>query len=218
MPAVIVIGAGPGIGASVARRFAREGFDVGVIARSRATVDAARASVAETAPIARGAIADAADETGLRRALDELTAEIGLPDALVYNAALLRGDSIADLTTAQHLEAWSVDVVGAIHAAAHVLPRMAERGHGTFLITGGMPVALPGFVSLSLGKAGVRALTELLDAQFGAAGVHVATVTVGGAVSPGGAFDPDDIAERYWQLHRQAPGSWEREVRHGGGS
>jgi NAD(P)-dependent dehydrogenase (short-subunit alcohol dehydrogenase family) len=218
MPAVIVIGAGPGIGASVARRFAREGFDVGVIARSRATVDAALASVAETAPTARGAIADAADEDALRRALDELMGEIGVPDALVYNAALIRGDSIADLKTAEHLEAWSVNVVGAIHAAAHVLPRMAERGSGTYLVTGGMRVPLPEVVSLSLGKAGVRALTELLDAQFGAAGVHVATVTVGGAVSPGGPFDPDQIAERYWQLHGQAPGSWEREAWHGGGS
>jgi hypothetical protein len=58
----------------------------------------------------------------------------------------------------------------------------------------------------------VRALTELLDAQFGTSGVHVATVTVCGPVAPGTAFDPDRIAEHYWQLHTQPAGTWDREV------
>jgi hypothetical protein len=61
----------------------------------------------------------------------------------------------------------------------------------------------------------VRALTELLAKEYGPAGVHVATVTVAGAVAPGTAYDPDDIAERYWQLHAQPPEAWEREVVHG---
>ncbi len=105
-----------------------------------------------------------------------------------------------------------MNVVGAITAAAHLLPRMVEAGKGTYVITGGMPTPVPEVASLSLGKAGVRALTELLDKQFGSSGVHVATVTVGGTVAPGTAFDPDDIAEHYWRLDQQPPGSWEREV------
>jgi NAD(P)-dependent dehydrogenase (short-subunit alcohol dehydrogenase family) len=75
-----------------------------------------------------------------------------------------------------------------------------------------MPTPVPQVTSLSLGKAGVRALAELLAAQFGPAGVHVATVTVAGAVAPGTAFDPDDIADEYWRLHDQPHGAWEREV------
>ncbi len=59
---------------------------------------------------------------------------------------------------------------------------------------------------------GVRALTQLLDAQFRGAGIHVATVAVGGAVSPGSAFDPDVIGEEYWRLHAQSPSGWQREV------
>jgi NAD(P)-dependent dehydrogenase (short-subunit alcohol dehydrogenase family) len=82
---------------------------------------------------------------------------------------------------------------------------MTEAGGGTILITGGMPEAIPEVTSLSLGKAGVRALTELLARAYEPAGVHVATVTVAGAVAPGTAFDPDDIAEEYWRLHARPP-------------
>ncbi|MDT7661824.1 MAG: hypothetical protein QOD04_1380 [Pseudonocardiales bacterium] len=93
---------------------------------------------------------------------------------------------------------------------------MARRGSGTFLITGGMPEPVPGYVSLTLGKAGVRSLVGLLDAEYGPAGVHVASVTVAGAVAPGTAFDPDDIAEYYWRLHTQPRGQWDTELLYSG--
>ncbi len=218
MPGVIVIGAGPGIGLSVAKRFAREGLPVGVIARSLATVDAALAALADAGVETHAATADTADEGALRAALDGLVGHLGVPDTLVYNAALIQWDSIGELSAAGHLDAWAVNVVGAITAAARLLPRMVEAGGGTYVITGGMPEPVPEVTSLSLGKAGVRALAELLDKRFGPLGVHVATVTVGGAVAPGTAFDPDDIAEHYWRLHAQPAGAWEREVVYGGRS
>ncbi len=214
MSGLIVVGVGPGIGSAVARRFAREGLPVGLVARSRATVDAAAAGLA-TGEV-HGAAADAADETALRAALDALVGRLGVPDAVVYNAAVIRADGIGDLDAAGHLRSYATNVVGALTTAAHLLPAMAAAGHGSFLLTGGMPVPVPEVVSLSLGKAAVRALTELLAAQYGPAGVHVATVTVAGAVAPGTDFDPDDIAEHYWRLHTQSPGAWEREVVHAG--
>ncbi|MGH4019780.1 MAG: SDR family NAD(P)-dependent oxidoreductase [Pseudonocardiaceae bacterium] len=216
MPGAIIIGAGPGIGLSVVRRFARQGLPIGVIARSPATVDAALSALADADVDTHGATADAADEVALRAALDRLVDHVGVPDALVYNAAIIQADGIGDLSAAQHLDAWATNVVGAITAAAHLLPRMAQAGHGTYIITGGMPTPIPQVTSLSLGKAGVRALTELLDTQFASSGVHVATVTVGGAVAPGTAFDPDDIAEQYWRLHTQPPGAWDREITYRG--
>ncbi len=212
MAGAIVIGAGPGIGVSVARRFARQGLPIGVVARSRSTVDAALRALAGTNVDTYGETADAADESALRGALDRIVERLGLPDVLVYNAAVIQWDAAGELTVAQHLQAWAVNVVGAITAATHLLPRMAEVGRGTFIITGGMPTPVPQVTSLSLGKAGVRALAELLAAQFGPVGVHVATVTVAGAVEPGTAFDPDGIADEYWRLHEQAPDAWEREV------
>jgi NAD(P)-dependent dehydrogenase (short-subunit alcohol dehydrogenase family) len=133
---------------------------------------------------------------------------------VVYNAAIIQPDAVGDLTARQHLDAWAVNVVGAITTAAHVVPAMAERGSGSFIITGGMPEPKAAYASLSLGKAGVRTLVTLLDQQYGAAGVHAATVTVGGAVAPGTAYDPDDIAENYWRLHTQSRDQWEHEVSH----
>lgn len=93
----------------------------------------------------------------------------------------------------------------------HVAGR-AERGSGSFIITGGMPEPKPQYVSLSLGKAGVRTLVALLDQEYGPSGIHVATVTVDGEVAPGTAFDPDNIAEHYWRLHTQPRQRWEREI------
>jgi NAD(P)-dependent dehydrogenase (short-subunit alcohol dehydrogenase family) len=135
---------------------------------------------------------------------------------LIYNAALIQSDKVGELTTRQHLDAWAVNVVGAITAAAHVAPRMAQIGAGTIVITGGVPEPTPDMTSLSLGKAGVRALIALLATSYEPAGIHIATVTVTGSVARGTAFDPDDIAEHYWSLHSQPPGAWEREIMHTG--
>ncbi|MFJ6651064.1 SDR family NAD(P)-dependent oxidoreductase [Streptomyces sp. NPDC091290] len=133
---------------------------------------------------------------------------------VVYNAAAVRPDTVGELTHRDHLDTYAVNVLGALTAAAHLLPGMARRGGGTFVVTGGMPEMKPEYVSLSLGKAEVRALVELLDAEYAPAGVHVATVTVGGVVEPGTAYDPDDIAEHYWGLYTQSREKWEREVHH----
>jgi NAD(P)-dependent dehydrogenase (short-subunit alcohol dehydrogenase family) len=212
MPGTIVIGAGPGIGTSVARRFAQEGLAVTLLARSQTTVDAALAALADAPAGSLGLTADVTGEQALRDALDAAVARFGVPDALVYNAALIQSDSVGDLSAAQHFEAYAVNVVGAMTAVAHLGPAMARAGGGTILLTGGMPEPLPDVTSLSLGKAGIRALAELLARSYEPAGVHVATVTVAGAVAPGSAFDPDEIAEEYWRLHVQPGGAWEREV------
>ncbi|GAA5017861.1 SDR family NAD(P)-dependent oxidoreductase [Streptomyces siamensis] len=216
MPGAVIIGAGPGMGRSVARRFAREGLPVTLVARSEDTLEAAVDSVSSLGVPTASAAADATDAPALRAALDTAIKEFGLPDVVVYNAAAVRPDSIGELSVDAHLDMWAVNVVGAITAAAHVLPKMAERGGGSFLITGGMPEPKPQYVSLSLGKAGVRTLVNMLDEQYGAAGVHVASITIDGPVVPDTDFDPDVIAEHYWRLHTQPQHQWEREVLHRG--
>lgn len=211
MTSAVIIGAGPGIGASVARRFARERIAVGLIARSQATLDSVLATLPADVP-STAVAADVTDEVALRNALDRVGAELGPIGVLVYNAGLIRHDSPGELSTCDHQKAWAINVVGAVTAAAHVAPRMVEEGSGTIILTGGMPEPMPGLVSLSLGKAGVRALTTLLDKAYGPAGIHVATVTIAGAVAPGTAFDPDDIAEHYWRLHTEPHENRRQEV------
>jgi NAD(P)-dependent dehydrogenase (short-subunit alcohol dehydrogenase family) len=214
MAGAIIIGVGPGLGTSVARRAAREGLTVGLIARREATVDAALDALGEVDALA--VTADVTDEAALRTALDEILDRFGVPELLVYNAALIRSDAVGELTAQQQLDAWAVNVVGAITAIAHLAPPMMLTGAGTIVLTGGMPEPLPGQTSLSLGKAGIRALTALLAKAYGPAGIHVATVTIAGAVEAGTAFDPDAIAELYWRLHRQPVEAWEHEVLYGG--
>ncbi|MEV0311800.1 SDR family NAD(P)-dependent oxidoreductase [Nonomuraea fuscirosea] len=207
MPGAVIIGAGPGIGRSVARRFAKEGLRVALVSRTAGTLGL------------EGVLAyraDSANEDELRAALDAAAGELGTPDVVVYNAAIIRRDSPAEASARVQLDAWAVNVVGALVTAAHVAPAMAERGGGTFIVTGGMPEPKAGYVSLSLGKAGVRTLVALLDEEYGPSGVHAASVTVAGPVGPGTDFDPDDIAEHYWRLHTQPRERWEREVLHDG--
>jgi NAD(P)-dependent dehydrogenase (short-subunit alcohol dehydrogenase family) len=216
MPGAIIIGAGPGIGASLARRLAREGLSIGLIARSETTIDSVLSALLDVDAL--GVTADVADEVALRAALDEVVARFGVPDLLIYNAAMIRGDTIDQLTAQEHLETWAVNVVGAVIAVAHLAPRMVRTGGGTIVLTGGMPEPSPGAVSLSLGKAGVRTLAQVIAKTYGQSGIHAATVTVAGAVAPGTPFDPDDIAEHYWRLHNQPPGAWDHEIVHTGDS
>jgi NADP-dependent 3-hydroxy acid dehydrogenase YdfG len=208
----VIVGAGPGIGTSVARRFGQAGMRVGLVARTAASIESARAALAEAGVNAVGAMADAAQGTQVTAALDALTGQLGVPEVLVYNAGLIRADRPGELDQERHLAAYAINVLGALTSAAHLAPAMSEAGGGTIVLTGGMPEPDPGYTSLSLGKAGVRALTVLLAREYGPAGIHVATVTVCGAVAPGSRFDPDRIAEHYWRLHAQRHGAWEHEV------
>ncbi|MEV8354547.1 SDR family NAD(P)-dependent oxidoreductase [Streptomyces niveus] len=218
MPGAVIIGAGPGIGQAVARRFAREGMAITLIARGEQTLRAVAAGLAPyDVPIAT-LQADSTDRAALDAALDQAVDEYGVPEVAVYNAALVRADKLGELSVRDHMEAWTVNVVGALNAAARLAPAMAARGSGTFLVTGGMPEPKPEYVSLSLGKAGVRTLIALLDQQYGSSGVHAASVTVDGPVAPGTDFDPDDIAEHYWHLHTQPRHLWDREALHAGRS
>ncbi|WP_253881589.1 SDR family NAD(P)-dependent oxidoreductase [Actinomadura rupiterrae] len=216
MPGAVIIGAGPGVGQAVARRFAAEGLPIALIARSEATVTAAAEALAPSGVPVAALTADAADQADLNAALDKAVAEHGVPDVVVYNAALIQADALGELSVRGHMDAWAVNVVGAANAAARLAPLMAARGGGTFLITGGMPEPKPQYVSLSLGKAGVRTLVTLLDQQYGPSGVHAASVTIAGEVAPGTAFDPDDIAEHYWHLHTQSRAHWTHEHIHTG--
>ncbi|WP_196814423.1 SDR family NAD(P)-dependent oxidoreductase [Nocardia sp. BMG111209] len=212
MAGAVIIGAGPGIGSSVARRFARAGLPIALVARSDKTLRAAAEALEPLGIPVATFEADTTDEAALHEALTAADRTFGVPEVVVYNAAIVRSDAPGQLSVREHEQAWAVNVVGAINTAAHVVPAMAERGSGSFLVTGGMPRAKPDYVSLSLGKAGVRALVELLADRFGPAGVHIASITVDGPVAPGTAFDPDDIAEYYWRLHTQDRAQWEREI------
>ncbi|WP_369360052.1 SDR family NAD(P)-dependent oxidoreductase [Streptomyces sp. cg2] len=212
MGGTFVIGAGPGIGQAVARRFAREGSPVAVLARSRSTVDEAVGAVEQIGGKAFGLLADAADEASLRSGLDAAVERLGVPDVLVYNAAWVRYDRPGELSAAELTATLQVNVVGAVSAVTHLAPRMAAAGGGSVLLTSGMPSARAAATSLSIGKAGLRAARSVLADEFGPQGVHLATITVGGPVVPGSALAPERIAEHYVRVAGQSADEWEQDV------
>lgn len=212
---IVIIGAGPGIGASVARRFAGENFRVGLIARSEATLRPLAEELSGMGVPVWTETADAADEEQLSDALARVEKAQGLPEVLMYNAAVIRPDVAGELSRSELTDTFKVNVLGGLDAGTTVGARMAERGNGTIVFTGGMPNAFPPMTSLSLGKAALRTVAQLLAEDLGPRGVHVATVTVsGGPVARGGQWDPDEIAQHFWELHQQSRGDWQHEVVH----
>ncbi len=212
MARVVIIGAGPGLGLGIARRFADEGLDVTLVARRRATLDLLVQELEPSSIDVQAVEGDAGRPDELQQLLTDLVATSGVPDVVVYNAAHVARDHPRELDPAAQLRAWSVNVQGALVAASVVLPVMADRGTGTFLITGGMPEPVTDWFSLSVGKAGLRAAATMLADYYPREGVHVATVTVDGPIAAGTDFDPDLIAEEYWRLHQQDREHWETKV------
>ncbi len=211
---IFIVGMGPGVSAAVARRFAREGYAIGAVARSADKLEEQLAALRASGVRVAGATADAGDIGSLRAALVRLRAALGDAGVLVYNAAGVTYRPLAELSPEAFAADLAVSVVGAFTAAQQVLPAMRAQRSGTILLTGGgfafepMPV----MASLGVGKAALRNLAFSLHADLLESGIHAATVTICGTVAPGSAFDPDRIAEAYWRLHAQPAGAFEREV------
>ncbi len=209
-----LIGAGPGIGAAVARRFAAEGFALTLVARRPEALEALADELRAGGATVDALAGDAADPEALRAVL----ADAAPPSVLVYNAALLVQDDLLTSTTEHLLTAHAVDVASAIVATQAVVGGMRAAGGGTVLLTGGGLADHPNptYGTLALGKVGVRAVATMLAAQLGDDGIHVASITVNGAVAPGTPFDPDLIAETYWQVHAEPRERWRGEYRFDG--
>jgi NAD(P)-dependent dehydrogenase (short-subunit alcohol dehydrogenase family) len=213
-PACLIVGAGPGIGQSVAQAFARDGFAVALAARHPDRLEAFRRELASDGTPARAYGADAADEASLRRLFASVRQDLGAPDVVVYNPAAHSPGKPTTLTGAQLAADFGVNVTGALVCAQEAAAAMKERGRGTILLTGGGFAHEPAanYASLSLGKAALRNLTYSLAQELGAFGIHVATVTVYGFVQSGTHYDPARIADAFLRLHKQKPGHFQTEL------
>ncbi|MCC7072035.1 MAG: SDR family NAD(P)-dependent oxidoreductase [Deltaproteobacteria bacterium] len=210
---IAVIGAGPGIGLAVARRFGREGMKVALLSRRGDEMVRAAAALSEAGITARGFACDAERAHDVTDALLAVVHELGPVDCLVYNAAVPKPGGPLEVGLEQLVRQFRVDVGGALVAVQRVVPHMKAMRKGTILFTGG-GLALepwPQMTALSVGKAGLRSLALCLHKELKPHGIHAATVTVDGLVVPGGKLDPDAIAGVYWELHRQAPEAFEAE-------
>ena len=209
MPVIAIVGAGPGLGAAVARKFGREGFSVALISRDQSKLDAMAAELESDAVTARGYAADVRVPAQLEDALIKAAGELGPISVLQYSPLPSRDylKPVLDLTPELALEALQFSALGLIHAARAVLPAMREAGDGSIiLINGGTSVkARAGFAGTSVAFPSESAYGEMLHDALEDEGVRVIQLVIPGGIPklqlPNGI---DDVADRIWQLHAVA--------------
>jgi short-subunit dehydrogenase len=199
----VIVGYGSGLGAAVARRFAQAGFSLALIARDAEKLASAAAAYAGQGIEAHDFPADAGNAGALAGALDLARRRLGDPDVLVYNAAAWRPGPVLALTPEALEEDFRICVSGALIAARVVAPAMAAARRGTILLTGGGFALYPTAraPSLSIGKAGLRALALMLAEELTPQGVKVATITIMGVIAEGTPFAPAQVAAAFLAAH-----------------
>lgn len=200
---LVIVGAGPGVSAGIARKFGNNGFKVILIARKKESLDLQIAELQQKNIEAHGVIADAAGPDSLKAAFKQIKSVYGIHDILIYNAGANTINNPSILEREDLLNDFKVNVAGALISAQQIIPEMMEREKGTILFTGGMLAINPvtSRASASISKAGLRNLSFALAEELFPYGIHVGTVTIGGVVKKGTFFDPDLIAESYWNLY-----------------
>lgn len=201
-PLTAIIGAGPGMGRAIARRFGKAGHRLALFARGGAAAEAA--ALAAEGFDASGAALDAGDPAAVQAAL----AALGPVRVLVYNATAVTMAKPLALPPAQLAADLAVSVGGALAAAQAVAPGMLAAGGGSILLTGGGFALRPmaALASLGVGKAALRNLAFSLAEELAPQGVRVGTVTILGVVAPGTPFAPEAIAEAFYGMHADRDG------------
>ena len=211
---LLLVGAGSGLGLAVARRFAVGGYRVTLLARNTDRLGELAQSLDDTGAEIDTIEADASDSDDLRARMTELYGSDGAPGVVIYNAVMGAPDQLMSSTAAHLQTAYAVDVIGAIVIAQVAAPAMRAAGFGTIVVTGGgfADHPIPALATISLGKAALRTAATMLGADLGPDGIRVATLTIAGQIVAGTAFDPERIAERYWEVV-QTDGPWHAEFR-----
>jgi NAD(P)-dependent dehydrogenase (short-subunit alcohol dehydrogenase family) len=221
-PVCVVVGVGPGNGASIARRFAAGGHRVALLARSTAFGE----SLAGTLDGARFYACDVVNESDVVAAFARVSKELGEPDVVVYNAGSGVWGDVETITTANFEAAWRVNALGALVAARQVIPAMKRRGRGAIILIGATASrrGMPRTAAFAPAKAAQRSLAESMARHLWPAGIHVALVIVDGVVDlertrkampdkPDSFFvNPDDVAATTFWLSQQPRSAWAFEV------
>jgi NAD(P)-dependent dehydrogenase (short-subunit alcohol dehydrogenase family) len=215
----LIIGAGPGLSASLARMLRNAGLKVGLAARN----------AAKLAPLAdeTGALAfqaDASDATSVARLFETMDSQLGEPDLVIYNASARAHGPIAELDPEAVRNALSITAFGGFLATQQAARRMVPRGHGAILLTGAT-ASVKGFAQSSafaMGKFALRGLAQSAARELGPKGIHVAHFVIDGGIRsanrpnpadrPDSTLTPDGIAKTYLDVLRQSRDAWSLEV------
>ncbi|WP_266078966.1 SDR family NAD(P)-dependent oxidoreductase [Haladaptatus caseinilyticus] len=214
----IVAGVGPGLGASLARKFADEGCSLGLFARSGEYVE----SLAADLPMpVMGVEVDVTDPDAVTRGFERVRDELGPIEILVNHASGATWKGLQDCSSDEFEHAWRVAAYGGFLCSKEALSDMLDNG-GTILFTGATSSVRGrgGAVGFSSAKFAVRGLAESMARELGPKGIHVAHVVIDGGILPSETdvdstedyLDPDAIAESYWHLVEQDKSAWTLEL------
>ena len=215
---VLIVGAGAGLSAALARAFAREKLAVALAAR---TPDDLRALAAETG--AQVFACDASRRDDVERLFSELDAQ-GAPDVVAYNASYRTRGPFVDLDAEEVEKSLRVSALGGFFVAQAAVRRMLPRREGAIFLTGAS-ASVKGYAQsapFAMGKFALRGLAQSMARELSPQGIHVAHVVVDGGIrserrpeapdKPASLLDPEAIAETYVHLLRQPRNAWSWEI------
>jgi NAD(P)-dependent dehydrogenase (short-subunit alcohol dehydrogenase family) len=215
----LIIGAGVGISASLARTFSQAGLKVGLVARDPAKLDRLASETKATV-----FAADASQPGAVAQLFTDVDPRLGEPDVVVYNAGARVPGPLTELDPAVVRDALAVTAFGGFLAVQQAAKRMVPRGHGAILLTGAS-ASVKGFPrssSFAMGKFALRGLAQSAARELGPKGIHVAHFIIDGSIRserrpepaerPDSTLNPDSIAQAYLDVLRQPRDAWSFEV------
>src|SRR6266404_2521457 len=214
-------GAGPGLGASLVRRFAKE-YAVAVNARNESFVKSLGDEIRASGGTALEVPGDIGDRDQVAGMFGSIRERLGPPDVLLYNAGSGAFGTVTEITPEQFEASWRVNAFGAFLCAAECTPGMISRGRGVMLFTGATAGVKAGPRSVAFGPAkfAMRGLAQSLARDLGPKGIHVAWINIDGGINseavrsrypqldPDGLLKPEAIAETYWHVAHQDRSAW----------
>jgi NAD(P)-dependent dehydrogenase (short-subunit alcohol dehydrogenase family) len=215
----LIVGAGEGLSASLARLFAREGIGVALAARR---IEKLGALCTETG--ARAFACDATDPDEVERLFGLVERESGTPDVVVYNASARARGAFVELVPADVAQAIAVSAFGGFLVARQAVKRMLPNHHGAILFTGAS-ASIKGYAQsapFAMGKFALRGLAQSMARELSPQGIHIAHFVIDGGIRsaaraepaerPDSMLDPDAIALNYWNVLRQPRSAWTWEL------
>ncbi len=217
----VVVGAGPGLGAAMARRFAEAGMKVAVARRQKEQLESLASEIG-----GRAYACDATDHGATEALFAAVESDLGSPTVVSFNAGAYRPGGVLEITPEDFELCWRVGCLGGFNVGQAAARRMLAAGRGTLLYTGATAAlrGSAGFANLAVPKFGLRALAQSLARELGPKGIHVAHLVIDGQIAaerpgydpaergPDAVLDPAAIAEAAYQLHLQPRSAWTQEL------
>ncbi len=213
----LIVGVGPGLGASLARRFAKGGFSVALAARNADKLAPIVEQIEAAGGEARAYAADGTDEAAVIDLVAAVEDGQGPLGVAIYNASRRARGPVLELDAKDFETAWRVSCFGGFLVGREAAKRMVGRGKGTILFTGASASvkSYPSSSTFGAGKFALRAVSQSMARELGPQGIHVAHVVIDGGIGindEDSRLRPDAIAETYWHLHSQHRSVWAQEI------